>query len=108
MDDAGSPVWSLAKGPRGNHLEEPPPESEPLLPTGGDHGSAEHLFTACFGGEEPFSEEGLEWLVAYYERMHRDYPYVLVHNNQAVGQYPDDEMRRYIAEAQPDLLSFDY
>jgi hypothetical protein len=107
MDRAGSPVWSLAKGPRGNHLEAPPPETEPLLPAEAD-AQVEHLFTACFGDEEPFSEERLEWLVAYYERMHREHPHVLVHNNQAIGQYPDPEMRRYVAEAQPDLLSFDF
>ena len=107
IDNSGSPVWSLAKGPRGNHLEAPPPESESLLPPEA-HAKAEHLFTACFGDEEPFSEERLQWLIAYYERMHREYPHVLVHNNQAVGQYPDPEMRRYIAEAHPDLLSFDY
>lgn len=33
---------------------------------------------------------------------------MLVHNNQAVGQYSDAEMRRYVAEASPDLLTFDF
>lgn len=107
MDNAETPVWSLAKGPRGSHLEPPPENGETLLPPEA-HANAEHLFTACFGDEEPFSEDRLEWLTAYYERMHREYPHVLVHNNQALGQYPDPEMRRYIAEAHPDLLSFDY
>lgn len=107
MDRAGSPLWSLAKGPRGEHLEAPPTDSGPLLPAEA-HAAADTLLTACFGDEEAFSEERLGWLVQYYERMHRDYPHVLVHNNQAVGQYPDAEMRRYIAEAQPDLLTFDF
>lgn len=107
MDNAEAPVWSLAKGPRGNHLEPPPADDEPLLPPEA-HAHAEHLFTACFGDEEPFSEDRLQWLTAYYERMHREHPHVLVHNNQALGQYPDPEMRRYIAEAHPDMLSFDY
>lgn len=107
MEAAGSPVWTLAKGPRGEHLEPPPPAEEDLLPPEAmPH--VDHLFTACFGDEEAFSEDRLTWLVEYYQRMHRDHPHVLVHNNQAIGQYPDPEMRRYIAEASPDLLTFDF
>lgn len=107
MEGLADPTWALAKGPQGNHLEAPPAADQPLLPPEA-RAHAEHLFTACFGDEEEFSEQGLAWLVEYYARMHRDHPDVLVHNNQAIGQYPDAEMRRYIREASPDLLTFDH
>ncbi|MFI6944779.1 hypothetical protein [Streptomyces sp. NPDC050422] len=100
--------WAVARAPLATNLDPaklPDPQAEwltsPMLAAKDD------LFTACFGDEEPYNDALTQWFAAAYARMHRDHPNVLVHNNQAVGQYNDTQMRTYLKTARPDLITFD-
>lgn len=108
MRGLGNTSWGIAQAPagRGTPLGPPPPRSEPLFENEVRR-HAHRLFSVCFGDEEPYSDERVGWFVDYYARMHQEYPWVIVHNNQWASEYSDAQMRHYIQTARPDQITYD-
>lgn len=108
--------WAVARAPFGGHINPdfatypgtgfPDPSADWLTPEMRRHVS--ELHTACFGDEEAYSTDRLEYFRQAYEAMHARYPWVLVHNNQSLGLYNDAQLAEYTRVAKPDLLTWDW
>lgn len=99
-------TWAAAKGPVGEHLTSPPDLSVPIL-TADQRTRAGDLFAMCFGDEEGYSANLVSWLVALFAKLRQEAPGALCHTNQFSGQWSDAQLKDYMAQAQPDLLTFD-
>lgn len=102
--------WAIAKAPYGEHLEKGPTEEE----VKNGFLSEEHLkylgnlTSICFGDEEHYKDGMVDILKAWYEVSRKLYPDVLVHNNQWHYQWKENQMRNYIQNAKPDMITYDY
>lgn len=107
---AGLPgyTWAAAKGPAGYHLspDTPPDLSVPVL-SADQRTRADDLITMCFGDEDPYNQQQLDWLVQLTAKLRQEAPRALMHTNQYAGQWNDAQMKNYMAVVGPDLLSFD-
>lgn len=108
MDALPGAPWAVAKAPAATNLSSPLPDPNAEWLSPEMQANSDRLFTACFGDEEGYSDAIVDWFTSAYARMHSKYPNVLVHNNQALGEYNDTQMRHYIQTAQPDLISYDF
>lgn len=102
--------WAIAKAPHGDQLDVEPTDYEQRNGYLSDEQKAhiDKLTTVCFGDEEAYSYELVGKLKAWYDLSRRLYPDVLVHNNQYIGQWTESNMRTYIREAKPDLITYDW
>lgn len=98
--------WSLAKAPYYNQLTGPPANNDHFL-SNEQRGNLDNLVSMCFGDEENYSSMHVSNLKAWYDLSKTLYPNVLVHNNQWSGQWSESNLRYYIQQAKPDLLTFD-
>lgn len=113
--------WSLAKAPYMQPLKaRSSTETEPALQRGPNseelskgylnsmqRSALNRLTTVCFGDEENYNSDMVNWLKDWYTLSHSKYPNVLVHNNQFAGQWSESNLRSYLQTAQPDLLTQD-
>ncbi|WP_229070699.1 hypothetical protein [Actinoplanes sp. DH11] len=107
---AGLPgyTWAAAKGPAGVHLtpSTPPDLTRPVL-SAAQRARAGDLFSMCFGDEENYSQQLLDWLVPLTAKLRQEAPNALMHTNQYAGQWNDTQMKNFMAVVRPDLLTFD-
>ncbi|THA61104.1 hypothetical protein E6P78_25755 [Streptomyces sp. A0958] len=107
---AGLPgyTWAAAKGPAGYHLSPgtPPDLSAPVL-SADQRTRADDLITMCFGDEDPYNQQQLDWLVQLTAKLRQEAPRALMHTNQYAGQWNDAQLKNYMAVVKPDLLTFD-
>ncbi len=102
--------WAIAKAPHGDQLKKEPTDYEEKNGYLSEEQMAhiDKLTTVCFGDEEAYQYENVRKLKAWYDLSRRLYPDVLVHNNQYANQWSVSDMRTYIREAKPDLLTYDW
>ncbi|MFI8306259.1 hypothetical protein ACIF80_23010 [Streptomyces sp. NPDC085927] len=107
---AGLPgyTWAAAKGPAGQHLnaQNPPDLTKPVL-TADQRTRTDDLFTMCFGDEENYSDQLVDWLVQLTAKLRQEAPDALMHTNQYVNQWNDTQIKNYMARVGPDLLTYD-
>lgn len=101
--------WGLEKAPYGDQMKQGPTQEER---TNGFLSEAQlskldNLMSMGFGDEENYSENQVAWLTQWYNLTKEKYPNVLLHNNQYVGQWSDDNLSNYIQTARPDFISID-
>lgn len=102
-------TWSLANTPEHGALRNRPlPDPEADWMTEKMAANTDTLFSVCYGDEEPQAEDLVEYLAAAFAKSHRELPHVLVHNNQALGQYVGAQLEDYVRRAKPDLVSWDW
>lgn len=102
-------TWSLANAPAHGALRSRPlPDPEADWMTEAMVANTDNLFSVCYGDEEPQAEDLVEYLTAAFAKSHRELPQVLVHNNQALGQYGGAQLEDYVRRAKPDLVSWDW
>lgn len=102
-------TWSLANTPEHGALRSRPlPDPEADWMTEKMAANTDTLFSVCYGDEEPQAEDLVEYLAAAFAKSHRELPHVLVHNNQALGQYVGAQLEDYVRRAKPDLVSWDW
>ncbi|MFG1617099.1 hypothetical protein ACGFI3_30435 [Nonomuraea wenchangensis] len=106
LDGLPGYTWAAAKGPAGTHLTAPPDLGVPIL-TADQRTRAGDLFSMCFGDEENYSADLVSWLVPLFAKLRQEAPDALCHTNQYAGQWTDAQIRTYMAQAQPDLLTWD-
>lgn len=108
MRGPGSDTWALARAPFGENLNGtlPDPNADWLTPK--MRANVRNLYTVCFGDEENYSAALTTFVAAATAKLHDDFPWVLAHTNQTIGQYLDPDMIRYVQEAKPDLLTWDW
>lgn len=109
MRGAHKKTWALARAPFPKALTEaelPDPGAEWMTEAMAAH--TDTLFSVCFGDEEARSDELVEYFTNAFAAMHRDHPEVLVHNNQALSQYPGNELADFVRTAKPDLVTWDW
>lgn len=106
MDGLGDQTWSLAKAPFAEHILGPLDESRTYF-NEAQQRNLENLFSVCFGDEEYYSDELVEWLPRYFAKLREQAPDALAHTNQWAGQWTDEQLRKYIGAIKPDMLTFD-
>ncbi|WP_026529707.1 hypothetical protein [Haematomicrobium sanguinis] len=106
MNGLKDKTWSLAKAPFAQHILGPLDESRPYFHDA-QLQNIQNLFSVCFGDEEYYSDELIQWLPRYFAKLREQAPDALAHTNQWAGQWQDDQIRRYVAALQPDMLTFD-
>jgi len=109
-------LWSVAQFPTGRqqqgqpadsgHIVGPPPPADELL-SPAMHANLDAMFSACFGDEEGYSSQLVDWLSEYYAAMRSIAPHVLCYNNQWAGEWSDEQLRHYIRTSKPDLINWD-
>jgi len=97
--------WALAVYPAGGIGGKPAPGRSILSTEQQAH--VDSLFTLCFGDEELYSTQLVDWLAAWFALTHKQHPRVLVHNNQYAAEWSQAELRSYVRTAKPDLLTYD-
>lgn len=102
--------WSIAKAPHGDHLKIGPTDFEKQNGFLSDNQKAylDQLVSICFGDEETYSDANLYFLKDWYSVARKHYPDVLLHNNQYPGLWATTNLRKYVKEAQPDLITYDW
>lgn len=102
-------TWALANAPEHGALRSRPlPDPEADWLTEAMAANTDTLFSVCYGDEEPEADDLIDYLAAAFAKSHRELPHVLVHNNQALGQYPGAVLEDYVRRAKPDLISWDW
>lgn len=99
-------LWSIAQAPYSGHLSSGPTNNDHFL-TDEQRANIDNLVTMCFGDEEGYSNAHVDKLKRWYNLSKTLYPNVLVHNNQWAGQWSEGNLRYYIQQAKPDMLTFD-
>lgn len=102
------PTWALARAPYGEHVNPPLPDPTAEWMTPSMQKNVDNLFSVCFGDEENYSLDRVDYFRQAYARMHEKYPWVLVHNNQTLSQYNTAQLSDYVTTAKPDLLTWDW
>lgn len=101
--------WGLEKAPYGDQMKLGPTQDEItngfLSET--QLSKLDNLMSMGFGDEENYSDNQVTWLTQWYNIAKNKYPNVLLHNNQYVGQWSDQNLRYYIQTARPDFISID-
>lgn len=99
-------TWAVAKAPLGKGLQDlPPADQEWMSPPQLDN--VDRMFTCCFGDEEAYSPALVSWLSTATRYLHEHHPHVLAHTNQWTGEFNDSQLKSYLSQVQPDLLTFD-
>lgn len=111
-----SGLWATAQFPTARQQEGQPPTSGHIVgpPEPGQRflspamaKDVDNMFAACFGDEEVYSADLVDWLAQYYAMMREQAPGVLVYNNQYSNQWSDEQLRSYVRTAKPDLINWD-
>ena len=102
--------WAIAKAPHGDQLKAEPTDYE--LENGflseEQMKHIDKLTTICFGDEENYDYKNVKILKKWYDLSRKLYPDVMVHNNQFANQWSTANMKTYIKEAKPDILTYDW
>lgn len=116
MRGLDQPTWAIARAPFGDPIN---PDAQQYPGTGFPdpteewmtekmQANVQNLFTVCFGDEEPYSADRVDFFAKAYAALRERYPWILVHNNQALNQYSDAQLSAYTRTAKPDLLTWDW
>jgi hypothetical protein len=99
--------WNMAKAPYPdrNGLGQDPPGADWF--SAAQQANASKCVTVCFSDEQPWSKAEEGYLKNWFDVTHQYHPDVLCHTNQFLGQWGNDQLDSYIANAKPDLLTFD-
>ncbi|GAB6009779.1 hypothetical protein [Dysgonomonas reticulitermitis] len=108
--DLPNSQWSIAKAPHADQLKKAPTDNEKKVGflTSEQKKYLGTLVSVCFGDEEHYSGEIVNYLKEWYGVARKHYPDVLIHNNQYPGQWTENELRDYVKDAKPDLLTYDW
>jgi len=110
MRGKGNAKWAMARAPQPGVLQDPSalpdPTADWMTPAMAAH--TKSLFSICLGDEEAYSEALTDYLRQAIARLHQEYPDILVHTNQALGQYAGAELSDYVQSAKPDMITWDW
>lgn len=108
--------WSMAKAPdgRGNTDETAAIHSMPTdeyyifgYLSVNQHSQLNGLSSVCFGDEEHYADDLPDNMKEWYSISRKNYPDVMVHNNQWPTQWYTWQLQDYVTTAKPDLITFD-
>lgn len=108
QDQLPGAQWNLAKAPTGTNSMTGNPQNRDHFLTPEQIANIDNAVSFNFGDEGEYSIKQEEYFGNWFELSKELYPRVLVHSNQYYNQWSQQQLKSFLENANPDLLTFDY
>ena len=106
-----STQWGVATYPNnsgGPHLPGPPAPGTQVLGDSDQRANVDRLFSVCIGDEEAYTDQVVSWVQQWIalgrDQLGTDH---LFQNNQYLGEWGQAQLQTYLAQAEPDVITYD-